>query len=161
MNGTDQSLAGSLAPFPFFRCEIAIRNGIITGNTDKVINPYDIIHLCRKSHTVFPPCKSVIFHLIPVIKRVAPQLTCRAEIIRRHTGNRDGTAIFIELEQIRMPPDVCTVQRHVNRNITNDLNPVIICIRFQLTPLPVKLKLAELPEIDIVLQDVPVVIHRH
>ena len=50
-----------------------------------------------------------------------------------------------------MGPDVRTVKRHIDRNITDDGDSLFIRVCAEFSPLLVKLILQEFPEVDLVL----------
>ena len=90
-----------------------------------------------------PPLISRLFMVIPVVKRISPELACRAEVIRRHSGYGARMSFGIELEQLFVRPDIGAVGGDENRDVADDGNVVFVCVFPQLEPLLLKDKLHE------------------
>ena len=88
-----------------------------------------------------PPAETVCLHCIPVIQRVSPKLSVRAEQIRRNSGNLYGNVLFIQPEPVRFCPDVCGIKRNIYRKITDNGDAGIICVCLQLCPLAIEQEL--------------------
>ena len=87
--------------------------------------------------------------VLPVIERVAPQLSCSRERIRRTPCHSGRVVVLIELKEFRRSPCICTVERDVDRDISDDLDALRIGICVELLPLSVKLILLETIEINL------------
>ena len=85
-----------------------------------------------------PPCITGLFMVRPVIERIAPQLSGSGKRIRRTTRHRFRIALFIKLKQLRLRPCICTIQRHIDRYISDDGNSVFCRIGMKRSPLSVK-----------------------
>ena len=72
---------------------------------------------------------------LPIVKRIAPELTCSRKSIRRTPCHCCRPAILIELKELRICPGICTVQCHIYGNIPDDTDSLLICILFQPVPL--------------------------
>ena len=90
--------------------------------------------------------------VIPVIERVAPQLSGSAEIIWRHSGYAGRVALRIELEQLLVCPDIGAVECDEDRDITDDLDAFFMSIVAQCDPLLLKDKLDEAIVTDLFFQ---------
>ena len=66
---------------------------------------------------------AVIFHVFPVVKRVAPFLPVLGKVIRRNPRNKARTAVTIELKAPRICPDVSRVRRNVYRHVPENFYP--------------------------------------
>ena len=81
-----------------------------------MINSHHIIEFHTVGHPACPPCITGLLMVLPVIKRISPELP--------------GSG-----KSIRMRPCIRTVKRNVDRYISNDLHAFLICISFQFCPL--------------------------
>ena len=87
---------------------------------------------------------------VPVINRISPQLPRRGEGIRRTACHDRRPALFIQLEEFRMAPCIGAVQSHVDRQIPQDLDPVLVGIVLERFPLPVEHILHKTVESDLI-----------
>ena len=56
-----------------------------------------------------PPGVALVLHRLPVVLRVAPELTRRAEVVGRYASDRLGRAVDVEVEERLMRPDIGAV----------------------------------------------------
>ena len=138
----------SFFPMSEFRCQISVWNGIIFIESTEMINSDHIIKFYTMTDSLHPPCISGLLMIFPLIKRIAPKLSGCTKCIWRAPCNTSRKSVLIKLEQFRMRPTVCAVERYINRDITNDLNPFFIRICFQCTPLCCEFILHKLLEQD-------------
>jgi hypothetical protein len=61
----------------------------------------------------------VRLHAVPAIERAPPPLAALGEIVGRHAGDVDRTERVVELEELRVRPDVRAVHRHVDGRVAN------------------------------------------
>ena len=101
-----------------------------------VFNPFD------------PPLITGLLVILPVIQRVAPELSCRGKCIRRASCHSGRFVILIKLEHLGRRPCIRTVKRHIDRDIADDLNAFLICVGMKFLPLLIKFILLELVESD-------------
>ena len=120
----------TLLPVTACRSLILCRDGIVFIKSSEMIYPYNIIIFKIFSQSLYPPFKSCIFVISPIIKRISPKLSVRSKTVRRTTCHRYSLTLFIHLEQLSVRPGVRTVHSHINRNITDDLYTVFIGICF-------------------------------
>ena len=99
----------TLQPFALFGGDTSGRNSIKALKSPEMVNSQDIKQLCRIAYALYPPLIAVLFHRIPVIKRIAPQLTRCGEIIGRAACNIGRTEILIKHEKRRLSPDIRAV----------------------------------------------------
>ncbi len=78
-----------------------------------------------------PPGKIVFDHVIPVVNRIAPELTGSAEIIGRHSGNYSRRAGFVEFEIFGMAPDIRGIVSNKNRHVTDDAYLFLSAVSFE------------------------------
>ena len=95
----------------------------------------------------------------PAVERVAPQLTGRRKAIRGNARHCRGNVVLVQLEEPRVCPCVCRIQRHIDGDITNDLDALAVGVGFQLAPLLVELELKILVVLHLKVQLPAVVVH--
>ena len=115
----------------------------------------DIYQLERTLETGDPPGIAVTRHGFPVIKRVAPQLSGRAEEVRRDPGDQRWFAFGVEVEQFCARPGIATVIRHEDGNVADDTDSMLVSVGFQAGPLSLEQKLHVFVELDLVMQNHP------
>ena len=133
--GTEQIYSRSLFPVAELRSLIPVWNRIIFVKSSEMINSHHIIEFHTVGHPACPPCITGLLMVLPVIKRISPELPGSGKSIRRASGNPNRNIILVKLEQFRLCPCIRTVKRNVDRYISNDLHAFLICISFQLCPL--------------------------
>jgi hypothetical protein len=111
---------------------VATWNFPTSGEPTEVIDARDVQSLQRSPNAFDPPFETIGPHLVPIEKRVPPILASLAEVIGRHPGHDDRRAIGVQLELLRMRPNVCRVMRDKNRNVANDFYATLVAVLFQL-----------------------------
>ena len=114
-----------------------------------MIDPHDVIQPEAVIDSPLPPGKVCLFMVTPVVKRIAPKLSVRRKCIRRTARNSLRSSVLIHLKHLRMCPEIRAVRRHIDRNVPDDLNAVIIGILFEAVPLGCKHILEETVETDL------------
>lgn len=148
-DGMEQVLTRSFDPFAVDRSLLLGRNRPVSLKAAEVINAQVIGQGELAANPVNPPGISGLFMVIPVIKRVAPELSGFTEIIGRDSGYAGREALGIELEQLFVCPDVRAVERDKDRDIADNLNIVFMRIIAQLNPLLLENELYEAVIIDL------------
>ena len=92
----------------------------------------------RTAEAADPPAVAVLPHPLPVVERVTPELAVLAERVRRTPGHRRGAVLPVELELLRLRPDVGRIQRHIDRQIADQTNAKPVHIVAQRVPLAEK-----------------------
>ena len=72
---------------------------------------------------------------VPVIDRIAPALSLRAEVVRRHTGDDARPALGIEQEQLRVGPHVARVRRDEEGQVADQAHAFRTRVGLQARPL--------------------------
>ena len=144
--------ARTLDPFAVDGVFSRIRNGVVARKRAEVVDTGDVIKLGRSLDALKPPLVVGLLEIIPVVERIAPELTGSREIIRRTACHRDGIAVVIELEDLGICPGVGAVHSDINRHIAQDLDAQTVDIGAERLPLLIKLELQELPKNDLVAQ---------
>jgi len=73
-------------PFAIYCSRLAVWNGPVRFKAAEMIYAHIVYKSKHSLYAVNPPEVACLFHRVPVIQRVAPQLTCRTKVIRRNTG---------------------------------------------------------------------------
>ena len=132
---TDEVVAGAFDPMAVPCSRLAIGHCPVALQTAEVVDTDHVKQARGGADTLLPPCVAVLTHPIPVIERISPELAVLREIIRRaagHTGRRSG---LVELEQRRIRPDIAGIIGHIDRQVTDDLDPLLVDIASQTLPL--------------------------
>ncbi len=127
--------ARAFLPFAILRSGRSIRNCVIGVEATEVIDPDDVIQLCQILNPSQPPVIPGVFVIVPVIQRVAPQLSIGAESIRRTAGHSDRLPVFIQLEELGMAPGIHRVQGDINRQVADDVDSFSIRVVPEFLPL--------------------------
>ena len=147
VHAAPQVHARTLAPYAAAGILIAVRNGVVGLKTAEVVDAEHIIDITEIFDAAHPPGEAISCHVAPIKQRVAPKLSGGGEAIRWTAGNFLRILVFIQLEQLRMCPDIDTVQRNVDRQVTNDLNALFVGIFLQCIPLFEEEELQHFPEV--------------
>ena len=113
-----------MAPFGIF---ISVRNRIILIKSPEMIHSYHIIKSKAVLHSGNPPGIACFLMLFPVIERISPKLSIFCKGIGRATCHRLGSSPF-QLEQGGVVQHIRGIQRNIDGNISNQLNPKAIHI---------------------------------
>ena len=71
-----------------------------------------------------PPRVPGLTQDVPAIDRISPVLAGRTEVVGRNPGNTGGSLFFIELEKVRVRPDIGAVMTDIDRNIPDEFEPL-------------------------------------
>ncbi len=106
-----------------------------------MVDTDDVVELLRAAHAADPPAEAVLRHGLVVVERVAPELSVRAEAVRRNAGDLGGDVPFVELEHLGLCPHVGGVHRHVDGQVADDADAEGMDIVPERRPLAEKEKL--------------------
>ena len=148
-DGREQFPSRRLNPAAALRGLVAAGNFPAGGKPAKVIDARDVKRAQRRAHPLDPPLESVAPHAVPVVKRISPKLPGGAEVIGRHAGHHDRTAVVVQLELIRIGPNVRRIVGHKNRNVADQLDAASLAVSFERKPLPEEKKLIKLLRLDL------------
>ena len=112
-----------------------------------MVNPHHIEEIEAAAHPRDPPVVARLLMIIPVIDRIAPELTGRRKAVRRAARDLLRLPLLVELEQLRMLREIHGITRDIDRDIADDGDALLVRIGPQALPLPVKLVLRETVEI--------------
>ena len=134
------------------RGRLTCGNFPISFKAAEMVETHHVEHLERCPHALNPPTKTISQHPLPVVERITPELSGGAEIVRRYAGHNNRPPIRLELELIRISPDICRVLRHKDRNIANEADAALVAIGLERKPLPEEKKLIELMRLNLLVQ---------
>jgi hypothetical protein len=109
-----------------------------------VIDPDHIEQTEVVGYAVYEPPVLILCHPIPIIDRIAPQLSSTAEVVRGHPSLEPWTPVFGQLEQLGMCPDIRTIEGQVYRDIPYQTDPMLAAGFLELGILSPKQELIEL-----------------
>src|SRR5262249_33925927 len=66
----------------------------------------------QRAYTIDAPAIASALHRVPVIDRVSPQLSLRAEVIGGHASHKLWSMLFIQQEQLGICPNIGRVRRN-------------------------------------------------
>ena len=143
----DQIHAGTLDPFAVFRCLFTGRDAEIGFQTAEMVDADAVKQLAHETDPVLPPGKSVFFHFVPVVQRIVPYLTVRAEVIRGYPCDAGRLVVFVKLELPGSCPYIGRIESHINRNIPDDGDALFVGVILDFLPLTEESVLHELPQV--------------
>ena len=86
----------------------------------EMIDPEAVTDPEQVLHPVHPPREILPFDLLPLVHRVSPPLPGPAEVVGRHPGNRTGSSVTIEPEQVPVGPDISALVCRVEGEVPDD-----------------------------------------
>ena len=152
LDGAEQLHAGALAP-------LAVHGGVL-GRVDlpvgreaaEMVETDDVEQRHIALHAPDPPGVAGLFVRRPVIDRIAPELAGRGIVVGRHAGDELGAEVGLQLEQLGMRPDIGRVGGNIDRDVADDLDALLLCVRTQGVPLSEEDILEENAEVDLAAQ---------
>ena len=109
-NCEEEILARSLHPFSIDCSLFICRDSPVCFKATEMVDTQEIGQSELTADTVDPPFIAGGLMVVPIIERIAPQLSGRTEIIWRDSGYAGRVALRIELEQLLVCPDVGAVR---------------------------------------------------
>src|SRR5437879_13796592 len=85
-----------------------------------MIDAHQVDQLEQMAEAFDPPLIARGGHGIPLVQRVAPQLTGGAEIVRWYAGRNERKPALVELEQVLVRPHVGAVVRAEDGDVADD-----------------------------------------
>ena len=143
-DGTEEALAGAGNPLAVPGGFVPGGNGPVAFEATEMVEANHVIHACGSGQSLDPPAVAGIGHLLPVVDGIAPELTVLGESIGGTACHHFGAAVLVQLEQLRLCPDIGAVQRNVNGHVTDDADALIVGVAPQRLPLFVELILQEI-----------------
>ena len=135
IQGIQKIFRRSLHPPPVDRCLLACGDFPVGEEAPEMVNSQDIKKLKVMVDPFSPPPVATFFENTPTINRVTPQLPCLTEIVRRNTRDKGRSFFRVELEQVGICPDVCTIKAYVDREIPKQVYPFLMTIVSERVPL--------------------------
>ena len=159
LHGAEQLDAGALLPVALRRSLAAVGDGEILIEAAEVVDAHHIVQLEAVPQAGDPPLIAGRTVRLPAVERIAPQLTGGRKSVRGNTRHRRGQIFLIQLEQPRVCPCICRVQRHIDGDIADDPDAFAVGVGFQPAPLLVELELEILVVLHLKIQLPAVVVH--
>ena len=131
-------------------------DGKIFVKAPEVVNTHHVVELEAVPHPADPPCVVRGAVEIPVVQGIPPCLTILGKGVRRAARDGGGGIVRVQLEQLRVCPDVRAVGGNVDGNVPHDLDMLAVGVGLQAAPLLVEFELHVLLELYVKVQ-LPVV----
>ena len=144
-----ERFAGSLDPAPCYSGLGAGRDFPECLKSPEMVDTHGIDRLEQPSQAAHPPGVIGFGVPLPVIVRVAPQLSRLAEIVRRHSGAGLRPPVRIQGEQVGAGPHIGAVMRDKNRQVADDPDSLLVGATPQLLPLAEEQILTEPVKFDL------------
>src|SRR5436190_23884859 len=109
-------------PFAMFGCRVVARNFVSSRQADEMVDAGDVEKPQVLVYALDPPRETVGTHRVPIVNRVSPKLSGRAEKIGRNASHERRRALRVELEFRLVAPDVCRVERNIDGDVADDRN---------------------------------------
>ena len=127
----EQIDSGAFFPVTIHRGGFSIRNGIVFIETAEMVNTGYIVELIYIPQAAQPPLVAGLFMVVPAVQRIAPELACCRESVRRTSRYSGRNVIFVQLEQFGVCPGISGVHGNVNGNIADHLDIVFVGVGLQ------------------------------
>ena len=119
----------------------AVGDGEILIEAAEVVDAHHIVQLEAVPQAGDPPLIAGFAVGFPAVERIAPELTGGRKSIRGNARHRRGDVVLVQLEQARVCPSVCRIQRHIDGDIADDPDAFAIGVGLQFAPLLIELEL--------------------
>ena len=159
VHGVEQLHARALFPVARPRVGGIGRDREILVEAAEVIDAHDVVQFEAVPHPAHPPGVAGLPVALPAVERVAPDLAVGSKGIRRAACNGRRLVFAVQLEQVRVCPDVCAVRRNIDGDVAHDPDVPCVGISLQLRPLLGELVLQIFVELHIKVEFTVVVIH--
>ena len=148
-NGPEEADPRSFLPLSD-PCIRAVRGDrVILVKTAEMVDPDDVKQAAAPAHPADPPGIAGIPVVLPVVEGISPELAGRGKSVRRASGDRLAGAVLMQLEELRVGPDLRAVRWHIDRDISDDGDSLPVGIGLERRPLPLELILEEALEFDL------------
>ena len=147
-DGLEKAVTGAFHPLPVPGRLLGMGNRIIFIKAAEVVDADDIVKLFAPLHARNPPGIAGLLVVLPVVDGIAPALAVDGESIGRAARDIDWSPVRVHLEEVGIGPDVRTIFRHIDGDVTDDGNALLVRVLLQGLPLPLELELEELVEAD-------------
>ena len=137
---------------------VSVGNGKIFVESPEMIDPEHVIQAETVGDPLHPPVIPGISVHLPVIERIPPELSGSGKSVRRASGHLRGAVVLIQLEQPGIRPGIRAVHSHIDRDIPDDTDSLLIGIGLQLRPLLAEFKLHIFIKLDLKIEFPAVII---
>ena len=147
LDRVNEGASGSLYPLAFSCCLGGGGNAPIGLNSAEMVYSHAVKHTEHMLDALLPPGKAVLFHFRPVVDGVAPELTVRGKIVGGNARDDGRVTVLVQKEHFAVCPYVRAIVGHVNGNVTDDGDSLVVCVLFDLRPLVKEGVLNKFPEL--------------
>ena len=154
----EQLHPGTFFPVAFRGALCPVRDGEILVKAPEMVDTGNVVHLVAVPQPGQPPVIAGLAVVLPAVQGIAPQLAVGREPVGRTARHRHRDIILVQLEQLGVGPGVGAVHGHINGNIADDFDPVLIGIGLQRPPLLEELELEILLELNFIVQLLAVIV---
>ena len=135
-----------------------LRGGVAVGHGPVAVQPAEVVdaqHIIEEGGTLDaadPPAVAIRLHPVPVIERVAPELSVLGKGIGRNPGDLLRHMPVVQLEELRLAPDIRRVHRDIDGDVADQADALLAGIGLEGLPLAVEQELDKAVKVDLVLQ---------
>ena len=104
----------------------------------EVIEPNHVMERERTTHASDPPVEAAVAQRVPAVQRISPALTGGREVVGRHAGDADHAAVLVQLEDLRVSPDIGAVVADKDGDVAEDTDVAHVCVLAKRAPLLVE-----------------------
>src|SRR5215471_19860049 len=140
-NGGEKLGARAGHPFAASRAHGSRRDVPGGGKSPKMVEPDHVDIRQQRTEAIKAPPVARCSDGVPVINRISPELSQRAEIIGRYSGNEAWPVSLIELEQSGIGPHVARIPGNVERQVADEAQAFAVRIFLETTALPAEQEL--------------------
>ncbi len=134
----EKRAARPLVPLPVRRLPRFPANRIKCFESPEMVDPDHVKQAAHVFDPAHPPSIAVLFHVFPVINRIAPKLPFLRKRIGRAPGKVRRLVVVVKPKQLTVRPHVRAVRRHIKRNVPYQPYPKQLGIFLELCPLLIK-----------------------
>src|SRR5262245_36050720 len=102
----------------------------------EMIEANDVNVRQHRTRPIDPPAISACPKRAPVVDRIAPSLSLRAEVVGRHTRDDARPVLGIEKKEVRVRPHIARIRRDEKREIPDQSDVPDARMRLQPRALP-------------------------
>ena len=135
LHGFKQLVSRPFLPHAMLRRLILVRDRPVLVKTPEMVDAHDVVYVKTVGKPSDPPRKPRLLMVRPPVQGIAPELPGSGERIRRAPCNLDGDICLIEPEKLGVRPRICTVECHIDRDVSHDADPFFVGVVFERAPL--------------------------
>src|ERR1700757_2514125 len=143
---------GARTLYPLSRLGACCAGGNVPSGREaaEVIQPNRIYVGEQGTYSIDRPAITRRTQRVPVVNRIPPQLSLRAEIVRRNACQEARPAILIKQEQFGVSPDITGIRRYKEWQIADESHALGMCKVLELISLAKQQKLRKPDLVDLI-----------